>query len=118
MKRSKTALATALLSAAAAAAASPAGAAEKEKCYGIARAGENNCGAGEGTTCAGSSTVDYQGNAWKLVDEGTCEGIEIKTADGRTIHGSLTPLSRDLPPPPEGLPGTTLKIPDTDEGEG
>ncbi|NNC47012.1 MAG: DUF2282 domain-containing protein [Sphingomonas sp.] len=43
---------------------------DKVKCYGVALAGENDCAAGEGTTCAGTSTVDYQGNAWKYVDGG------------------------------------------------
>ena len=37
-----------------------------EKCYGVAKAGQNDCAAGPGTTCAGTSTRDYQGNAWKL----------------------------------------------------
>lgn len=64
-----------------------------EKCYGIALAGHNDCAAGPGTTCAGTSTVDYQGNAWKLVPNGTCEAIERD--DGRT--GSLDPLMRDIP---------------------
>ena len=44
--------------------------ADKVKCYGVALAGQNDCAAGEGTTCAGTSTVDYQGNAWKYVDGG------------------------------------------------
>lgn len=65
----------------------------KEKCYGVSLAGENDCAAGPGTTCAGTSTVDYQGNAWTLVDTGTCESIELP--DGRT--GSLEELDRDLP---------------------
>lgn len=46
--------------------------AEKEKCYGISLAGKNDCAAGPGTSCAGTSTVDYQGNAWKYTDAGTC----------------------------------------------
>jgi uncharacterized membrane protein len=54
-------------------ASSPAAAAgEKEKCYGVALKGKNDCAAGPGTSCAGSSTVDYQGNAWKFVPTGTC----------------------------------------------
>jgi len=59
------------------------------KCYGVALAGENDCAAGPGTTCAGTSTVDYQGNAWSLVPAGTCETIE-------TPHGtgSLEPIDR------------------------
>ena len=64
-----------------------------EKCYGIALAGENDCAAGPGTTCAGTSTVDYQGNAWKFVAAGTCVTME---KDGGRM-GSLEPLDRDLP---------------------
>ena len=69
----------------------------KEKCYGISLAGENDCAAGPGTTCAGTSTVDYQGNAWTLVPAGSCTTISITTADGREITGSLAPVTRDLP---------------------
>ena len=73
-------------------------AASQEKCYGISLAGENDCKAGPGTTCAGSSTVDYQGNAWTLVDAGTCAEIELpEMADGTPREGSLEPLDRDLP---------------------
>ena len=50
-------------------------AAATEKCFGVALAGKNDCAAGAGTTCAGSSTVAYQGNAWKSVPAGTCEKI-------------------------------------------
>lgn len=46
---------------------------EKEKCYGVSMAGKNDCAAGPGTSCAGTSTVDYQGNAWKYVAKGSCE---------------------------------------------
>lgn len=60
--------------------------AAKEKCYGVALAGKNDCKAGAGTTCAGTSKVDYQGDAWKLVKTGTC--TTIKTPKG---VGSLTP---------------------------
>lgn len=48
----------------------------QEKCYGISKAGYNDCAAGPGTSCAGSSKRDYQGNAWKLVPKGTCKTIE------------------------------------------
>lgn len=58
-----------------------------EKCYGVALAGKNDCKAGAGTTCAGTSTIDYQGNAWSLVPAGTCESIT--TPKG---HGSLTEI--------------------------
>ena len=50
-------------------------AAAQEKCFGVALKGKNDCAAGPGTSCAGTSTVDYQGNAWKYVDAGTCEEI-------------------------------------------
>jgi uncharacterized membrane protein len=69
----------------------PASAPEKsyggtENCYGVALAGKNDCAAGPGTTCAGTSKVDYQGDAWKVVPKGTC--TKIKTPKG---NGSLTP---------------------------
>lgn len=57
-----------------------------EKCYGVAKAGKNDCKAGAGTSCAGTSKTDYQGNAWKLVKAGTCTAIQ--TPKG---NGSLTP---------------------------
>lgn len=53
---------------------------EKEKCYGVSMAGKNDCAAGAGTTCAGTSKVDYQGNAWKYVAKGTC--TTMKTPKG------------------------------------
>lgn len=70
----------------------------KEKCYGVALAGQNDCAAGPGTTCAGTSTLDYQGNAWKLVETGTCEEMDLpEMADGTERKGSLEALDRDLP---------------------
>ncbi|MFV1850051.1 MAG: DUF2282 domain-containing protein [Thalassospira sp.] len=69
----------------------------KEKCYGVSLAGQNDCAAGPGTTCAGTSTVDYQGNAWKLVPAGSCEEMSFTTADGREVMGSLDALERDVP---------------------
>ena len=74
-------------------ASAPASAAGKEKCFGVSLAGQNDCAAGKGTTCAGTSKVDYQGNAWTLVPAGTC--VTTKLPDGRV--GSLTSLKRDLP---------------------
>jgi len=65
----------------------------KEKCFGVALAGQNDCAAGAGTTCAGTSKVDYQGSEWKLVPAGTC--LTMALPGGRV--GSLTPLDRDLP---------------------
>ena len=61
----------------------------KEKCYGVSKAGKNDCAAGPGTSCAGTSTKDYQGNAWKYVDKGTC--VKIETPKGK---GSLKPIKR------------------------
>jgi uncharacterized membrane protein len=63
--------------------------ASKEKCYGISLKGQNDCAAGPGTTCAGTSRVDYQGNAWKLVSKGTC--VTTQTPLG---PGSLTEIKR------------------------
>ena len=60
---------------------------EVEKCYGVSLAGKNDCAAGPGTTCAGTSKTDYQANAWKNVPKGTC--TTIKTPKGM---GSLNPM--------------------------
>ena len=92
-KTIKTVAVAGAVAAALAAHTTPAAAMEKEKCYGVSLAGENDCKAGAGTTCAGSSTVDYQGNAWTLVDAGSCESMELP---GDRM-GSLTELDRDLP---------------------
>jgi uncharacterized membrane protein len=53
-----------------------------EKCYGIALKGQNDCAAGAGTTCAGTSTTDYQGNAWKAVPAGTCTSMNVNGHKG------------------------------------
>ena len=76
----------------AAVAATPAAAAEgtKDKCYGVSLAGKNDCAAGPGTTCAGTSKVDYQGNAWK----------HIKAADCKTLGGSLSARKGNAKPVP------------------
>jgi len=63
-------------------------AAHKEKCYGVALKGQNDCAAGPGTTCQGTSAMDFQGNSWKFVQGGTCTSIEVPGGG----HGSLTPL--------------------------
>lgn len=57
--------------------------ADKEKCFGVALKGKNDCAAGPGTTCAGTSKMDHQGNAWSLVPKGTCE----KTASPKSPTG-------------------------------
>jgi uncharacterized membrane protein len=61
----------------------------KEKCYGVSLAGQNDCAAGPGTSCAGTSKTDDQGNAWKLVPKGAC--TKIMTPKGM---GSLSPITR------------------------
>ncbi len=63
-------------------------AAKKEKCFGVALKGQNDCAAGPGTTCQGTSTTDYQGNAWKFVAGGTCASIELPNGK----RGSLKPI--------------------------
>jgi uncharacterized membrane protein len=89
MKFASTTLATLALTALASGAALAQDAAkakpEMEKCYGVALAGKNDCKAGAGTSCAGTSKMDYQGNAWKLVPKGTC--TSMKTPNGM---GSLS----------------------------
>jgi uncharacterized membrane protein len=64
---------------------------DMEKCYGVAKAGQNDCAAGPGTTCAGTAKMNYQGNAWKLVPKGTC--TSMKTPHGM---GSLTPVKSSM----------------------
>ena len=89
-------LASAVTTAMAAAAAAPltkaegdaAIAAHKEKCFGVALKGQNDCAAGPGTTCQGTSTIDFQGNSWKFVQGGTCASIEVPNGK----HGSLKPI--------------------------
>jgi len=90
------------LAVSAAANVTPASAQAKEKCYGISHAGQNDCAAGPGTTCAGTSTVDYQGNAWKLVPAGDCLKYGVEEAQAQfelpdDRKGSLDALDRDLP---------------------
>lgn len=63
-------------------------AAKMDKCYGVAKAGKNDCKAGAGTSCAATSRVDYQGDAWKFVKAGSC--THIRTPKG---FGSLSPRS-------------------------
>ncbi|MEC3859934.1 DUF2282 domain-containing protein [Mesobacterium sp. TK19101] len=98
---SKTLKSAALMGAVAASLAASAGvvhAQAQEKCFGVSMAGQNDCAAGPGTTCAGTSKVDYQGNAWTLVEAGTCASIELPAmADGTPRMGSLMALERDIP---------------------
>lgn len=78
------ALGTALTLSAGTASAEEAG---KEKCFGVALKGKNDCKAGPGTTCAGTSQIDHQGNAWKLVPKGSCEKTASPTSP--TGYGQL-----------------------------
>jgi uncharacterized protein len=94
----KLALASSLVSALGVIATTPtsaAGDAAMEKCYGVALKGQNDCAAGKGTSCAATSKVDYQKNAWKLVPTGTCTSIVTpKGLKSRFCGGSdqLPPL--------------------------
>ena len=80
----KVLIGSAMATALAMATTSPAFAGDKkmERCYGVAKAGKNDCKAGPGTSCAGSSTKDAQGDAWMYVAKGTCEKL---------VGGSLKP---------------------------
>jgi uncharacterized membrane protein len=87
----KIAAAAAALSAAAMIATTPASAAgAKEKCYGVSLKAKNDCAAGPGTSCAGTSTTDYQGNAWKYIAKGQCA----------KMGGSLTAKEGNMAPKP------------------
>ena len=66
--------------------------ADKEKCYGISEAGKNDCASTGNNTCSGTSKVDYDGKAWKLVDKGTCEKVEVTLKDGNKRKGTLVPV--------------------------
>ena len=61
--------------------------AQTEKCFGVALKGKIDCAAGAGTTCAGTSKLDYQADAWALVPKGSCEKTASKTS--ATGHGQL-----------------------------
>jgi uncharacterized membrane protein len=66
----------------------PVSAAEMEKCYGVSLKGQNDCAAGA-HSCAGTSTIDYDGQSFKLVPTGTCAKMETPLG-----LGSLTPIQR------------------------
>jgi uncharacterized membrane protein len=61
-------------------ASAPAAAAEKEKCFGIAKAGQNDCASGV-HSCAGQSKVDMDKVEWKYVAKGTCKDMKGLSAD-------------------------------------
>lgn len=101
MSNTKTsiAIASAFVAALSVAATAPAEAQGREKCYGISMKAKNDCAAGAGTTCAGTSKVDYQGNAWTYVAAGECVKYSSKMEGKYKLPGermgSLTELSRD-----------------------
>ena len=58
--------------------------ADKEKCYGVAKAGKNDCAA-NGHSCAGQSKVDNDPTEWKYVPKGECEKLGGKTAPAKKM---------------------------------
>ncbi len=86
MKKNSVAVATAvssLIVLGASMAATPALAGDKEKCYGVAAAGHNDC-ATKNSSCAGTAKMDAQGDAFVALPKGLCEKL---------AGGSLTPKS-------------------------
>lgn len=65
---------------------------DKEKCYGIAMAGKNDCAATGNNSCAGTSKVDHDKGAWKYVAKGTCASTEVTLKDGSKRKGSSAPI--------------------------
>jgi uncharacterized membrane protein len=65
---------------------------DKERCYGIAMAGKNDCAATGNNSCAGTSRVDFDKGAWKYVAKGTCASMEVTLKDGMKRKGSLSPI--------------------------
>lgn len=62
--------------------AAPAAAQEKEKCFGIAKAGQNDCASVSGAhSCAGQSKVDMDKMEWKYVAKGTCKDMKGLSLD-------------------------------------
>jgi len=73
--------------------ATPAVAQEKEKCYGIAKAGQNDCANLNGShSCAGQSKVSGDANEWKYVAKGTCTSMKGLTADQAKMKGMEKPM--------------------------
>lgn len=82
LKLAAIAVALSSFAAGAIAAETPTAAGAMEKCYGVAKAGQNDCKAGAGTTCAGTAKKDYQADAWKNVPAGTCTSIKTPNGTG------------------------------------
>jgi uncharacterized membrane protein len=66
--------------------------ADKERCYGIAAAGKNDCAATGNNSCAGQSKADYDAKAWKYVAKGSCATMEVTLKDGKKRMGTLAPM--------------------------
>jgi uncharacterized membrane protein len=66
--------------------------ATKEKCYGIAKAAQNDCASAGNNSCAGTAKADYEKAAWTLVPKGACVAAEVTLKDGTKRHGSLEPV--------------------------
>jgi uncharacterized membrane protein len=78
------------LASAVALATAPANAADDmEKCFGISKAGQNDCAAEGSNSCAGTSRVDFDPHGWKLVKKGTCTTTSVTLPDGSSRAGSL-----------------------------
>jgi uncharacterized membrane protein len=58
--------------------------ADKEKCYGVAEAGKNDCAA-NGHSCAGQSKMDKDPTEWKYVPKGECEKMGGTTSPGKKM---------------------------------
>ena len=86
---SAVALAGALASAVSLASVPAQAADDMEKCFGIAKAGANDCAAEGSNSCAGTSKVDFDPHSWKLVKKGTCTSTSVTLPDGKTRNGSL-----------------------------
>ena len=68
----------------------------QERCYGVAEAGEND--GLDDREAPGSSSADYQGNAWVWVETGTCLRMALPVQpDGTPRRGALEPIGRDRP---------------------
>lgn len=65
---------------------------DKEKCYGVAMAGKNDCAATGSNSCAGQAKMDYDAKSWKYVAKGTCASMEVTLKDGMKRKGTLTPM--------------------------
>jgi len=86
------AIAGSLLTALAMSAAPAAADDAKEKCFGIAMAGKNDCASAGNNSCAGQSKTDYEKAAWMAVPKGTCETTMVKLPDGTERAGTLMPM--------------------------